>query len=140
MKIPMPSPNGTNYEKLFVDAPRRGAAYDSKGGLRRPVRRLGYDASPVQLAATSGMDPVHMLASWCIAHLDRDAQQRLCEYLSQQPADAQDDASLDPYDTRAKPPTNASGKTPRPGMDSAYERKMASLEERFPGIGRIGFA
>jgi hypothetical protein len=136
------TPSGVREPKITVHAPPRGAAYDSKHGLRRPTRRLGYDAAPPE-----AVNVVHKLASWCIANLDREAQLQLCEYLTNQPADydgaAQDGesvASLDPYDTRAKPPTNAYGKTPKPGMDSAYERKMASLEERYPGISRIGFA
>ena len=40
MKVPMPSPNGTNRERLFIDA-SSSAAYDSLYGLQP-----GFDAGP----------------------------------------------------------------------------------------------
>jgi hypothetical protein len=80
--IPMPSPRGTNHERLFINAPR-GAAYDSKFGLRRPKARLGYDSNrPARDDAAQ--DPVHVLFAWITAHLDDAAQSRLIELLANQ--------------------------------------------------------
>jgi len=125
--IPMPSPRGTNHERLFINAPR-GGAYDAKGGLRRT--RLGYDASP------ETQDPVHTLFAWITAHLDDAAQSRLIELLAAKSEPfAQDNEaapSFDPMQTKRVAPGQSASR--------AYDAKMASLEARYSGISRIGLA
>ena len=95
--IPMPSPLGTNYERLFL-SPLRGAAYDARGGL------LGYDKRPTRDAA---QDPVAVLQKWVIENLDDAAQDRLIEALASKPSrpaqDDEADPSLDPNDERFGP-------------------------------------
>lgn len=142
MKYALPSPRGTNVERLYSDAAwlaPRGGAYDAKGGLRRAT--LGYDRQP-RRAMDTAEDPVHRIYAWVVANLDQDAQGRLMELLAAKPAAQDDEPDVDPYDTRAKLPENAYGKTPKPGMDSKHflDPVTARLDRKFPGFGSIGFA
>lgn len=54
--IPMPSPRGTNHERLFISA-HRGPAYDARGGI------LGYDAQPMPSKACQVADRLVSLLS-----------------------------------------------------------------------------
>ena len=154
--IPMPSPNGTNYERLFINA-TRGAAYDAKRGL-------GYDAQPEP-------SPAAKVAKILVDCLSQDELNELGHEVVKAR-----DASLDPYATRAVPASeikrerNSGGSAmdsrrpariaqdarfgsalksafARPGsaaFDARERRKLAadtavkkSLFERFPDVGRI---
>src|ERR1700727_2469662 len=154
--IPMPSPNGTNFERLFISAPR-GAAYDAKRGL-------GYDAQPEP-------SPAAKVAKILVDCLSQDELNELGhEVLKAR------NASLDPYATRAVPASEIkrernsggsamdsrrrariaqdarwtsalTGAFARPGsaaFDARQRRELASnaavrksLIERFPDIARI---
>src|ERR1700733_5738889 len=91
--IPMPSPRGTNHERLFISA-HRGPAYDARGGL------LGYDK---RLARDAAQDPVAVLHKWVCENLDDAAQARLVQAMADTRRGAQDEEaapSFDPNDER----------------------------------------
>ena len=134
----MPSPSGTNHEKLYVLQGGRGVlnprgAYDSR-------RDLAYD--------TLGASPdnnVEQIVKWAKENLTPKALQDLsvllraaalrAGYSSSEaiPTSAADDepTTVDPMQTRGRAPGA------RVGMDAAA---MKSLFERFPEIARIGRA
>src|ERR1700722_12263128 len=99
--IPMPSPNGTNYERLFINA-SRGAAYDAKRGL-------GYDAQPEP-------SPAAKVAKILVDCLSQDELNEL----GREVVKARD-ASLDPYATRAVPASEI--KRERNSGGSAMDRR-----------------
>jgi hypothetical protein len=115
---PMPSPSGTNREKLF-----RGMAYDAVGPT--PTNRGAMGTEP---------DPVTAIVDWCRENLPAVDVTRLCQALgsmnSEPPPAADDQPSVDPMQTRGRAPGA------RVSMDSAH---MRSLDKRF-GLGRIGIA
>jgi hypothetical protein len=119
--IPMPSPRGTNHERLYI-SPLRGAAYDARSGL------LGYDKRAARDAA---QDPVAVLQKWVVENLDDDAQNRLIEALASKPSrPAQDDeaaASLDPNASRSNVPAQAARlRAGTSAMDSKRRKAMAT--------------
>jgi hypothetical protein len=121
---PMPSPGGTNREKLFI-------LQGGKGALNR--RGMAFDAA----MGASNADSVAQIVSWAKENLSFEDIRRLAQALgvhAQQseplPA-ADDDPSIDPMQTRGKAPGA------RVGMDSAA---MKSLFQRFPDLARIGRA
>ncbi len=157
--IPMPSPRGTNHERLFISA-HRGPAYDAHGGI------LGYDAQPEP-------SPAAKVAKILVDCLSQDELNEL----GREVVKARD-ASLDPYATKAVPASqikrerNSGGSAmdgrlrrrqiaqdsrwasalkgafARPGTaiyDARERRKIAadaattrSIEARYPGFGKIG--
>lgn len=137
MITPLPSPRGTNHERVFIlkCGARRSptAAYDSKG--RHPG--LAYD----------DVDPVNELFGWITQNLDDAAQNRLIEMLASKPSrPAQDDEaapSLDPNSTRAgvnwslqrKRQLNAGGSA----MDSKRRRQIAQ-DAHFGSVMKAAFA
>jgi hypothetical protein len=125
---PMPSPQGTNREKLFILQGGRGVlnprgAYDSR-------RSLAYDT-----LGASPNDPVKQIAEWAKENLSADDLSRLIGALGREaqqnmPA-ADDEPTIDPMQTRGRAPGA------RVGMDAAATK---GLFERFPEIARIGRA
>ena len=112
-----------------------GPAYDAKPGLRRPARRLGYDAD---------IDPVEKIAAWVIANLDDAAQARLIERLAARPAPfAQDDeaaASLDPNATRAGVNQTLERKRQLNGAQDAKRRRITQDNARWTSALTGAFA
>ena len=136
--IAMPSPNNTNYERLFV-RPFRGAAYDSRRGL-------GYDAQPMP---SSKADRV---ADWLTSNLTNDEQCALAQSMVKARAArgmsgaAQDEEaapSFDPNATRAgvngtfeqKKRLNAGGSA----MDAKRRRQIAQ-DAHFISVLKNAFA
>jgi hypothetical protein len=129
MLKPMPSPNGTNREQLYILRGGRGGpnprgAYDGRRGL-------AYDT-----LGASPNDNVAQIINWAKENMSSDEIRRLAQalgvYAQQNEAiPAADDApSVDPMQTRGRAPGA------RVGMDAAA---MKSLNERF-GLDRIGWA
>jgi hypothetical protein len=129
---PMPSPSGTNREKLFILSGRgavnpRGA-YDGRRGLAYDT--LG--ASPA-----SPQDSVAQIVSWAKENLNFDDIRRLAQALgvhaqqSEPVPAADDDPTADPMQTRGKAPGA------RVSMDAASTK---GLFQRFPDLARIGRA
>src|ERR1700722_16054287 len=128
---PMPSPNGTNREKLFVlqggkgALNRRGMAYDSMGPTPTNRRGLAYDTAEPD---------IEQIVAWAKENLTpkalHDLSQRLlaAAYRAGYPSPGEMAAADDG-------PTVA-GKSPaaRLGADSAATR---DLFRRFPEIARI---
>jgi hypothetical protein len=94
---PMPSPSGTNREKLFILQGGRGGlnprgAYDSR-------RRLAYDTLG---ASPNDPDPVKQIAEWAKENLSADDLSRLIGALGREAqqnmpaADDDPDSSIDP--------------------------------------------
>jgi hypothetical protein len=120
--IPMPSPLGTNHERLFISTPR-GPAYDSRHG------RLGYDAQPPASKACQLADQlVSLLSQDELSELGREViKARDCKYGSAQDEEAP--PSFDPNATKFGPngtlvrkkALNAGGSA----MDSARRRQIA---------------
>jgi hypothetical protein len=132
--IPMPSPRGTNHERLYM-SPHRGAAYDARGGL------LGYDK---QLARDAAQDPVAVLQKWVVDNLDDDAQNRLIQALANKPSRlAQDDdaaPSFDPNASRSNVPAQAARlRAGTSAMDSNRRRQIAQ-DARFGAVMKAAFA
>jgi len=163
--IPMPSPHGTNHERLFM-SPLRGAAYDARGGL------LGYDAQPSKACQVADR-LVNMLSQDELSELGRE----VIKARDAKRGASDEEASLDPNKTAAgvnwtlqrKKQLNAGAMDAkrhrqiaqdahfgsvlkaafaRPGSgtyDARERRKIAadaatmkSLEARFPDIAKIG--
>jgi hypothetical protein len=123
---PMPSPHGTNREKLFI-------LQGGKGVLNR--RGMAFDAA----IGASQNDNVAQIVSWAKENLSFDDIRRLAQALAvhaQQneavPAADNDPSVVDPMQTRGKAPGAS-----RVGMDAAATK---GLFERFPQIARIGRA
>jgi hypothetical protein len=92
MLKPMPSPNGSNFERLYISGPTV-AAYDARGGLadifdgltpeaygRRAYRRLAYDDNPS--AGQEQSDPnddtgIANLAAWIRQNMSYEAFSKL---------------------------------------------------------------
>jgi hypothetical protein len=120
--IPMPSPRGTNHERLFM-SPLRGAAYDARRGI------LGYDTQPTRSKACQVADRlVSLLSQDELSELGREViKARDCKYGAAQDQEAT--ATLDPDATRFGPngtvqrkaQLNAGGSA----MDSARRRRIA---------------
>jgi hypothetical protein len=106
--IPMPSPRGTNHERLFISA-HRGPAYDARGGL------LGYDAQPEP-------SPAAKVAKILVDCLSQDE----LNDLGREVVKARD-ASLDPYATNAVPASQIKRERNSGGsaMDSKRRRQIA---------------
>src|ERR1700722_2597079 len=136
---PMPSPGGTNREKLFIlqggkgPLNRRGMAYDSMGPTPTNRSGLAYD--------TAEPDTVEQIVAWAKENLTPKALHDLsiallaAAYRAGYPtpgemADAEDNEPtvVDPMQTRGRSPAA------RLGSDSAATR---SLLRRFPEIARI---
>jgi hypothetical protein len=96
---PMPSPSGTNYEKLFILRGRGStpqAAYDSRMtaaqarayGERQARRLLGLDSTPdgsTELPVVNrdnGDDVVSQLVAWCRDNLNPDECRQLIAALN----------------------------------------------------------
>jgi hypothetical protein len=128
---PLPSPRGTNRERLYIikgGARRSGqeAAYDERGGL---LRSGNYD----------DVDPVQQIADWVTANLDDEAQARLIERLAARPAPAQDDEpSLDPYATRQGVNRTLERKRQLNGAQDAKRRRIAQ-DTKFASVLKASF-
>jgi len=118
--IPMPSPNGTNYERLFINA-SRGAAYDAKRGL-------GYDAQPEP-------SPAAKVAKILVDCLSQDELNEL----GREVVKARD-ASLDPYATRAVPASEIKRERNSGGsaMDGRRRARIAQ-DGKFASVLRAAF-
>jgi hypothetical protein len=121
---PMPSPSGTNREKIFI-------LQGGKGVLNR--RGMAFDAA----IGASQNDNVAQIVSWAKENLSFDDIRRLAQALGvhaqqSEPVPAADDGPVvDPMQTRGRAPGA------RVGMDAA---SMAPLFQRFPDLARIGRA
>jgi hypothetical protein len=134
--IPMPSPRGTNHERLFISA-HRGPAYDARGGL------LGYDAQPAPSKACQVADRlVNMLSQDELSELGREViKARDAKMAAAQDVEAE--ASLDPYKTAAgvnwtsqrKKQLNAGGSA----MDSKRRSQIAQ-DAHFGSVMKAAFA
>jgi hypothetical protein len=125
----MPSPKGTNREKLYILQGGRGVlnpsgAYDSRRGL-------AYDT-----LGASPEDNVAQIAAWAKENMSSEDLMRLCKLLgdtagtgSVPAADDNAPPSVDPMETRGRAPGA------RVSMDSAQTK---SLFARFPDLARIG--
>jgi hypothetical protein len=135
--IPMPSPRGTNHERLFV-RPFRGPAYDARGGL------LGYDAQPPQPSKACQVADrlVSLLSQDELSELGRE----VIKARDAKMAAAQDEeaaASLDPYKTAAgvnwtlqrKKQLNAGGSA----MDEKRRRQITQ-DAHFGSVMKAAFA
>jgi hypothetical protein len=114
---PMPSPNGTNREKLYVLQGGRGALNRRENyGMAFDARRgMAYDT----LGAKPSDDNVNQLCSWIEENLSDEDRQRLIETLANRPAPAQDDDPVvDPMQTRGKAPGE------RLSMDAAAAKSL----------------
>src|ERR1700733_2682486 len=139
---PMPSPAGSNKEKLFIlqggkgALNRRGLAYDSMGPTPTNRRGLAYD--------TAEPDTVEQIVAWAKENLSPKALHDLsiallaAAYRAGYPspggmADAEDDEPtvVDPMQTKGRAPGA------RLGADSAGTE---GLYQRFPDLRRIGRA
>jgi hypothetical protein len=121
---PMPSPQGTNREKLFI-------LQGGKGVLNR--RGMAFDAA----IGASQNDNVAQIVLWAKENLSFDDVRRLAQALgvyaqqSEHVPAADDGPVVDPMQTRGRAPGA------RVGMDAAATK---GLFERFPEIARIGRA
>jgi hypothetical protein len=147
MYTPMPSPRGTNNERLFIST-GRGAAYDSAGGLdglspaqygRRAARRLAYDDTNPSAGQAQAADPnadtdPDKIADWCKQNLSYEAIQKLVLAL-QDDAGAQDE----PPDFRGRPHTGGtmSAMDARPRVREMSAAERLSLNSVCPGLSRI---
>jgi hypothetical protein len=101
---PMPSPGGTNHEKMFIlqggkgALNRRGMAYDTVGPSPTNCRGLAYDSA----RGASDHDPVKQIAEWAKENLSADDLSRLLGALGREAqqnmpaADDDLDSSIDP--------------------------------------------
>jgi len=118
MKVPMPSPRGTNRAGLFL--PPSWAARD-------PV--AAYDAAE-GLAAPEAESPAKQVLSKIRRVLAPKDLAELRDLLA-----SEDFATDDPPDFAGKP---RPGREPLPAMDGAL--RTGSFEDMFPSAKRIGFA
>ena len=135
---PMPSPNNTNREQLYIlqggrgALNRRGMAYDSMGPTPTNRRGLAYDTAEPDTVkqildfAKQNLSPkaLHDLSQALLAAAYRDGYPSPGEIA----AAADDGPSVDPMQTRGRSPAA------RLGSDSAATR---SLLRRFPEIAKI---
>jgi hypothetical protein len=127
---PMPSPGGTNREKLFVlqggkgALNRRGMAYDSMGPTPTNRRGLAYD--------TAEPDTIEQIVAWAKENLTPKALHDLSTALLAYRAGYPSPGEMAAADDEPK----VAGKSPaaRLGADSAATR---DLFRRFPEIARI---
>ena len=134
--IPMPSPRGTNHERLFISA-HRGPAYDARGGI------LGSDAQPMPSKACQVADRlVSLLSQDELSELGRE----VIKARDAKMGAAQDEEaapSLDPNDERFCPngtlerkrQLNAGGSA----MDSKRHRQIAQ-DAHFGSVLKSAFA
>jgi hypothetical protein len=138
---PMPSPNNTNREKLYIlqggrgALNRRGMAYDSMGPTPTNRRGLAYDTAEPDTVkqildfAKQNLSPkaLHDLSQALLAAAYRDGYPSPGEMA----VAADDEPSVDPMQTRGKSPGA------RLGADSSGTE---GLYQRFPDLRRIGRA
>jgi hypothetical protein len=143
---PLPSPNGTNREQLYIlrggmgGLNPRGMAYDTRGPTPTNRRGLAYDSAK----GAAEHDPVEQIVAWAKENLmpqnlhDLSVALLAAAYGAGYPAPgemaaaADDEPTIDPMQTRGKSPGA------RVGMDAAASTQ--GLFRRFPEIARIGRA
>lgn len=141
----MPSPKGTNHEKLFV---LRGGG----GG-----RAMAYDAaSPAALASAHEDETVIQLVEWCQSNLRPEQMHALSEKLVHAVENADNraqaqahDALRGPYSPRPVYPSpvlsdlgkhikvDSYGQQPPPKLPTPTGSQAQSFEDRYPEAARI---
>jgi hypothetical protein len=149
--IPLPSPLGTNREKLFLTIHRApGAAYDSRRGI---YPKLAYDD-----ATHGGIEAIKKFISSRLEPEDMAKFERMIAALNDSAQDEYADPTLDPDGdpnrtrTRKQELNEGSGSAMDAMINRALQKQfgrgvsapraattnVVALDQRFPGIGRIG--
>jgi hypothetical protein len=126
--LQMPSPRGTNYERLYISA-HRGPAYDSRRGL-------GYDAQPSNACQVADR-LVNMLSQDELADLGREVIK--ARDAKRGASDEEADASLDPNKTAAGVNWTLQRKKQLNGAQDARRRRVAQ-DAKFASVLKQAFA
>jgi hypothetical protein len=126
----MPSPRGTNREKLYILRGGRGAsnprmAYDSADG-----NHMGYGAAEGLPTAGGGAETIGKLVAWVTDNMNPADMRMLIEALQNIEGQAMDE-----------PPTFPRSGVAQDGRSRATSPSRASAEgfaKRFPNAARIG--